>query len=887
MFKKFSMAKLLFILALVVSSAEAFSQAPPTLLTPTNNSRCADVSMRFSWTPPTNGYKAKLVISDSVDLSHVVFVEDSIENTYFDVTNLEYNKKYYWKVVSYFVGDTVTSHSSIWNFTTKQIAAKLLSPLNNEYCISKKALFVWENIQTALRYRLEYCESPLFNANVTTIENIYNDSIFVDLPANNTMYYWRLQTIYSTCESNWSEVRVLRTKPVPVTLLSPANNTKGIPLFENGTPYNVTLKWAKKNGAHHYDMQLSANTNFTNLIVDNTNNTDTTYNVVDVLPTLPNTKYFWRVRVNYQNDSLPNCNTDWSEPFYFATPYAQAHQILPESLAICVPLNANFSWNKVTGAKEYRIQVSTSNTFADTLMDIPQISDTTTSVLMPNQNTTYYWRVKAEDTTNVGFWSAIRPFKTTIYAPAALAPLDSATGQALSQQFSWFELDTNAVYSLQISEKADFSTKLVDTVNLTKANFDYVFNRYDFKFYWRIKVSLNGCTSNWSKPYFFKTLLNKPVLETPTDSALKLPLNISFTWKAVTNASSYDIEYDTTAAFNSPAGRTGIPTNTILINGFAENTRFFWRVRAKNAEGMSAWSDVFTFTTNYQLADIPVLSTPNNASVMIPINVNLVWNKSKLADSYQLQVTEENEFSTTIIDTTNLSDTTFALNNLKNYKIYRWRVRAHNKGGYSEWSPIYYFRTIALVPSDQAALISPADAATNTETSVKLTWKEVNRAEAYNVIIAEDKDFTVNVVNDPKVWVVFKNLFSLKPLTKYYWKVRSWNEAGYGPWSEVYSFTTKAIVSVNEELIEKLKLSVSPNPISSVANISFVLDNSTNGKLELFNSNGELVKSLFTGLLDAGNNSISIDTQELASGAYILNLSYENNSVRYMIVVNK
>ncbi len=887
MFKKFSMAKLLFILALVVSSAEAFSQAPPTLLTPTNNSRCADISMRFSWTPPTNGYKAKLVISDSADLSHVVFVEDSIENTYFDVSNLEYNKKYYWKVVSYFVGDTVTSHSSIWNFTTKQIAAALISPLNNEYCISKKALFVWENIPTALRYRLEYCESPLFNANVTTIENIYNDSIIVDLPANNTMYYWRLQTIYSTCESNWSEVRSLRTKPVPVTLLSPANNTKGIPLFESGTPYNVTLKWEKKNGAHHYDMQLSANTNFTNLIVDNTNNTDTSYNVVDVLPTLANTKYYWRVRVNYQNDSLPNCNTDWSEPFYFTTPYAQAIQLVPETSATCVPLNANFSWNKVAGAKEYRIQVSTSNTFADTLMDIPQIADTTTSVLMTNQNTTYYWRVKAEDTTNVGFWSAIRSFTTTIHAPAALMPLDSATGQALAQQLSWFELDTNAVYSLQISEKADFSTKLIDTVNLNKANINYTFNRFDFKYYWRVKVSLNGCTSNWSKTYIFKTLMNKPVLETPSDSTTKLPLNITFTWKAVTNASTYDIEIDTTKSFNTPFGRTGIPTNTITLNDFAENTRFFWRVKAKNAEGASAWSDVFTFTTNYKLADIPKLLSPTNASVMIPIELNLVWNKSKLADSYQLQVTEENEFSTTIIDTTNLTDTTFALKNLKNYKIYRWRVRALNKGGYTEWSPIYYFRTIALIPSDQAALVFPADAATNTETAIKLTWKEVNRAEAYNVVVAEDKDFTKIVLNEPKVWVVFKNLFNLKPLTKYYWKIRSWNEAGYGPWSEVRSFTTKDVVSVNEELIEKLNLVVNPNPINDQAKLSFILDNSTNVKLELFNANGEFVSSLFNGFLTSGNNSININTQELASGVYIINLSFDNNSVRYMIIVSK
>src|SRR5690606_27075639 len=125
-------------------------------------------------------------------------------------------------------------------------------------------------------------------------------------------------------------------------------------------------------------------------------------------------------------------------------------------------------------------------------------------------------------------------------------------------------------------------------------------------------------------------------------------------------------------------------------------TIYYWRLRAINEEGTSDWSSVFTFTTGFFLPETPVLISPENESKKHPINgLKLVWHSAHRAQTYQLQVTNLADFSQQlVVNVTDLIDTTYILNNLENYTVYLFRVRAVNQGGFSDWSVPFAFRTI-------------------------------------------------------------------------------------------------------------------------------------------------------------------------------------------------
>ena len=67
-------------------------------------------------------------------------------------------------------------------------------------------------------------------------------------------------------------------------------------------------------------------------------------------------------------------------------------------------------------------------------------------------------------------------------------------------------------------------------------------------------------------------------------------------WGAVSNATSYDLEYTTKKDYfdnsDETSTKTGIEYNHFELTGLASGDEYFFRVRAVNAQGNSAWSDI-------------------------------------------------------------------------------------------------------------------------------------------------------------------------------------------------------------------------------------------------------------------------------------------------------
>jgi hypothetical protein len=101
-----------------------------------------------------------------------------------------------------------------------------------------------------------------------------------------------------------------------------------------------------------------------------------------------------------------------------------------------------------------------------------------------------------------------------------------------------------------------------------------------------------------------------PKLLSPTDSAVAVEISPTLTWGASGGATSYTIQLSQSAAFDSAVvNDSTVALTTFTVSGYlANNTVYYWRVKAKNGAGSSAWSIAGSFTTDIERL---VLLAPN------------------------------------------------------------------------------------------------------------------------------------------------------------------------------------------------------------------------------------------------------------------------------------
>jgi hypothetical protein len=85
----------------------------------------------------------------------------------------------------------------------------------------------------------------------------------------------------------------------------------------------------------------------------------------------------------------------------------------PANGATGIATNPTLSWNASDGATSYGLQVSTSSNFSSTGVNQTGITATSSVVTGLANNTIYYWRVNATNSSGTSAWSSSRSFTTT------------------------------------------------------------------------------------------------------------------------------------------------------------------------------------------------------------------------------------------------------------------------------------------------------------------------------------------------------------------------------------------------------------------------------------------------------------------------------------------
>jgi subtilisin family serine protease len=293
-----------------------------------------------------------------------------------------------------------------------------------------------------------------------------------------------------------------------------------------------------------------------------------------------------------------------------------------------------------------------------------------------------------------------------------------------------------------------------------------------------------------------------PSLISPGNASTDHPANLTLSWSASANATTYGLQVSTNSNFSTLLfNDIGITSPSKLLSGLAQGTTYYWRTNATNVSGTSQWSVVNSFTTVAApvvvIPSAPLLNSPSNMATSQVTAPTLVWSAVSGVTSYGLQVSSNVNFSTTVINQTGLTSLSSAVSGLTAGATYYWRVNASNSLGTGAWSTVYSFSTSTAVVPPGGSILSvpslqtPADRATNISRTPTLTWSTVPGAVTFDIQISTATAFTSTAVNLTGVTsnsVQISTLLASRRL--YYWRVRAVNGASVSGWSAVRRFTT-------------------------------------------------------------------------------------------------
>lgn len=145
-----------------------------------------------------------------------------------------------------------------------------------------------------------------------------------------------------------------------------------------------------------------------------------------------------------------------------------------------------------------------------------------------------------------------------------------------------------------------------------------------------------------------------PVPDTPLDGAINEPLSLTILWGSSAGVTAYTLAVSTDSAFATVLVNDPTIVDTFrIVTGLTGGTRYYWRVRATNAGGASAWSPVRSFSTAAN--PVPAISSisPPARAVGLPSFVLTVDGSNFLAAS-TIRVNGSNR-TTTFVNSTRLT----------------------------------------------------------------------------------------------------------------------------------------------------------------------------------------------------------------------------------------
>jgi hypothetical protein len=497
------------------------------------------------------------------------------------------------------------------------------------------------------------------------------------------------------------------------------------------------------------------------------------------------------------------------------------------------------------------------------------------------------------------FRDLLRSWKSMVLPshPTLTAPANDTTGLPTSYTLTWAPgSGSPASYRLQISTSSAFDSLLLDNGGITARAWNVKSLADKTTYYWRVSARNEYGDGDWSPTWHFTTGAPTPplpaaLLRLPADDSSGVSIAGALVWYPVSGAKGYRVQIATEPGFTSLKLDTTTSSTESAFARLANKTRYYWRVQGMNDNGGGAWSATWSFTT----ASVPLTATalllPANNAEGVPTSPTLRWSGVDGAIGYQVQLADNDAFTTTIADNAGIGGTSDALTGLANRATYYWRVRALDGAGTGPWSETWRFTTSEKEVDPPApattVLLSPSNDSTGVPGTYRLLWNDVAGATTYQAQIASGSDFASPLRDWSGLGTTSHEFTGLDAGSVYYWRVRASNAAGDGPWSEAWRFTTASAPTVGvpgEALAGASTLDgVYPDPFAGETMIGFTLARREHVTLTVVDVMGRAVATVLDDVLEAGAKGVTLDATGLPAGIYFCRMTTPGGTLTRMI----
>ena len=418
--------------------------------------------------------------------------------------------------------------------------------------------------------------------------------------------------------------------------------------------------------------------------------------------------YFW--------SQYPVSNTDFA-PDAPAIP-AAPRVTIGNSSASGKP---QLTWAAVDGAAKYEIYRSTQQSTGYSLLG------TTTSTSYVNTGAaagiTYYYRVKAVNSAGTSAYSNIVSGRAKAAIPAAPRVTIGNSSASGKPQLTWAAVDGAAKYEIYRSTQQSTGFTLLGTT--TSTNYVNTGAAAGKTYYYKVRaLNVDGAAGAYSSTVSGAAKAVAPAAPTVTmtysDSGKP-----KLTWSAVSGAASYRV-------YRSESRGTGYSllgttTATSYVNtGAAVGKTYYYRVKAVNSAGTSAYSNIVSGTARTPAPAAPVLKGGTSSASGKP---QLTWAAVDGAAKYD--VYRSNSADGTFSKVGSTDKTTYVNTGAVQGVTYFYKIRAVGASGASGFSNTVAIHVAGVVKAPAVVVLSgiKADAA-----GITVTWKTTANADTYNVL---------------------------------------------------------------------------------------------------------------------------------------------------------
>ena len=303
------------------------------------------------------------------------------------------------------------------------------------------------------------------------------------------------------------------------------------------------------------------------------------------------------------------------------------------------------------------------------------------------------------------------------------------------------------------------------------------------QYYYRVLAFNTGGFSTYSNEQSAITTLNSPTALTAT-TVSSSQINLTWTDNSASE-SGYKIEQSPVDNLHyTEIATVGPNVTSYSATGLTEGTKYYYRVRAYNANTISGYSSEKNATT---LWNIPVAPSELRITTLQPNTIIIAWTDNSGNEAgFKIQRKQGATGAYGDLTTTGANATQYGDTTVTDGTSYYYRVCATNSAGDSAYSnEISGITPLSMPTSLSATAVSSSQ--------INLTWVDNSSSESGYTI----EHSPVDNLHYTEVGTVWANVTSysdtgLSEGTKYYYRVRAYNSITISGYSSEKNATTLA-----------------------------------------------------------------------------------------------